>query len=267
MKKSKGYLIYFVALVSLLVPAANAQAAIKVFTFQGVINHIEDYISAIDGSVANGTPFDGFCSYDTTTPDHDSDPNGGFYYSTSSLFGISLKVGNYVFRTVTNGVFYTISVGNNQQGDSLLFESDRNVCSKPLVAPYVNLTFSDGTGTPISNDSLPLAVPNVNAWNNGVTLQLGASCGDVYITGIITSVSDVPPQIPTRPSLSFGKALEIHWQTSWGYIYQVQRSMDLITWIDVGEAVIGDGGTLSQFVSTEADTRAFYRTEIMNFLH
>lgn len=61
------------------------------------------------------------------------------------------------------------------------------------------------------------------------------------------------------PRLFFASGIE--WPTAVGEMYQVQWSLDLSTWHDLGEAVLGDGELATVYDDIGSINRRFYRVE------
>jgi len=254
------------ALSCVLLLLASAKAEIKNFTFHGTISEVADQGFVLDGSITNGTTFEGFYVFDSSVADSNSDPTVGDYRFTNSAFGVVLKVGHYVFRTNPRHVNFLIEVVNRPGSDSHLIRSYNNVCSQPLSVDHIAWQLDDSAGTAVTNDFLPPNPPVLASWQSvfGLTVTENPFVG-FWLRGLVTSISEASAIIPERPTATLSDAVEVRWPSRVGYFYQVQSSEDLEKWTDVGEPVLGDGTELSRFFARQAGKNIYYRAEIANF--
>ncbi len=70
-----------------------------------------------------------------------------------------------------------------------------------------------------------------------------------------------------RAAFTDGGLMRIQWQTIAGKSYLVQRSADLLTWTNLGDAVLGDGTVAfgTDPVAPTPDSRSFYRVILAEF--
>lgn len=241
-----------------------AKAENILFTFSGTITYLDDRELILDGSIANGTAFNGFYIFNSNASDTNTDATVGDYQFTTSSFGVVIKIGNYVFRTNPQNVDFLIEVVNRPERDNYLFRSYNNVCSRPLLVEHISWQLDDSGGTALTNALLPLTPPNLNEWESmyGLTVQGGG--GRFLIRGKINSITETPSTTPHQPTLAILTAIELKWQSRLGDYYQIQSSEDMQTWTNVGEPVLGDGTELSRFFSRQSGS-TFYRATIEYF--
>jgi hypothetical protein len=251
------------ALLLLAGPAAHAE--LKNFSFQGTVREIEDDSFELDGSITNGSHFEGFYIFDAGVTNSNSDPTVGNYEFTNSSCGIVVKLGNYVFRTNPRHVDFLIELVNRPGDDDQVIRSYNNICSQPIFIEDLALQFVDPTGTALDDVALPMVPLNLAAFGDpsyGLTVE---SVRGVIIRGTVNSLTNVPAVIPQPPSTTIGPAVEVKWPSEIGYFYQIQSSEDMITWANVGQPIMGDGTNLSQFFPQSHGRRVFYRAQIANF--
>lgn len=241
-----------------------AKAENIVFAFSGTITHLDDRQRILDGSIANGTKFNGFYIFNSNATDANSESTVGDYRYTTSSFGVVIKVGNYVFRTNPQNVDFLIEVVNRPESDNYLFRSYNNVCSKPLQVEHISWQLDDFDGTALANTLLPLTPPKLNEWESMFGLTVDGGGASYFFRGEIDSITRTPPTTPHQPTLDILTAIELKWQSRLGDYYQIQSSEDMQTWINVGEPVLGDGTELSRFFARQSG-KVFYRTKIEYF--
>ncbi len=245
----------------------SARAEIKNFTFQGTIESVDDMNFVLDGSITNGASFEGFYVFDSAVADSSSDPTVGRYQFADSAFGLTVKVGTYTFRTNPRHVDFLIEVVNRTGQDNYLIRSYNNVCSQPLMISDITWQLDDPSATALTNDLLPLAPPDLSAYQSLVGLTLDGGFESFFVRGRVKSISETPAVIPERPAVEILDAVEVRWPSRLGYFYQIQSSEDMVTWTNVGEPVLGDGSALSRFFARQQGRSVFYRAEIANFSH
>ena len=254
------------ALIALLLLGPAAHAELKNFSFQGAVTELQDDSFVLDGSITNGSHFEGFYIFDAAATNSNSDPTVGDYEFTNSTCGIIVKMGSYVFRTNPKHVDFLIELVNRPGDDDQVIRSYNNVSSQPISIDHIAWQLVDDSGTALTNVALPVVPPNLAAFGDpwyGLTVE-GVG-GNLFIRGTVNSITNVPTVIPQPPSTTIGPAIEVKWPSEMGYFYQVQSSEDLITWTNVGKPIMGDGTTLSQFFSQSQGRRVFYRAQIANF--
>jgi hypothetical protein len=263
MKRLAALVISFVLSGSMI----SSRAELKNFRFRGSISRVDDLNAALDGSITNGSPVEGFYIFDTETPDSNPDPTVGDYRSSDRKTGIAVKVGNYVFRTNPRQVDFLIETVNRPEGDNYLLRSYNNICSQPLPIREISWQLDDPSGATADDDSLPLIPPTLSQWQSifGLTIA-GSGQPPLLLRATVEKIDERPTRIDRRPFVKVLDAVEIKWPSQMGYYYQVQRSNDLQHWENIGEPVLGDGGVLSQFVERDARKQYFYRARITNSL-
>lgn len=154
---------------------STAAAASVTFQFQGTVMGVQDYAGELDGSVTVGTPFSGFYTFESTTADHNSEPNLGGYDIPAPPGMFRLVVGNYAFETLP-GQSYTITVANSHPLDGrdrygVIAGGPIGVTGfDPLFAPVIGyytavlLGMSAPPPGPLTSDQLLLTPPILSEW-------------------------------------------------------------------------------------------------------
>ena len=257
------------AVTACLFIATETRSEVKNFTFHGTIAEVQDPNFQLDGSITNGTPFEGFYVFDTSVADSNPDPTVGDYWFSESTFGVVLRMGSYVFRTNPKQVSFLLELVNRPDSDHYLFRSYHNVCSEPLFTGHLAWQLDDSTAAALAGVELPLFPPALTNFqsNFGLTVDgTGTQVGLLYmIRGHVEMIEETPSVIPEPPATTLKEAVEVSWPSKLGYYYQIQVSEDLIQWTDIGAPVLGDGAVLSRFFPQDATKNLFYRAEIANF--
>lgn len=211
---------------------------------------------ALDGSITNGTPFQGYYVFDSTRQDSNPDPNVGDYRYTNSAFGIVIKAGNYVFRSDPANVSFNIQTINRNDGDRYLVTSDRNVSSGKVAISRIAWQL-DGSPYSVSNDRLPL-LPQVltNFATSSLTIE---GPGGLTISAAVDTVSETATTPVGQPFMSIQQAVAVKWESELGRVYQIQYSEDLKNWNVTGELILGEGTTMVRFVEVPIGTKSIYR--------
>lgn len=144
------------------------------------------------GAIRIGDNITGSYTYDPSTAD--SSPNDtriGVYPHLSPPFGIKMNINGLTFDTAPVDILGGITVINGMPGtpnniDEIIVSSMNNVPVNVTDITEISLSFTNHTGTAISNDSLPTNVPEVSSiWNSSV-LRINGHDG-AHITANITS--------------------------------------------------------------------------------
>jgi hypothetical protein len=245
--------------------ALSIFAEVKNLGIQGTITSVIDTSFVLDGSITNGTPFEGYYVFDTRATNSNSDPTVGDYWFNNSAAGIVVKAGNYVFRTNPQHVDFLIELVNRPDSDNYLLRSYNNVCSQPVLVDHIAWQLDDSSGTALTDVVLPETPPVLSNFNQvvGLTVQGGGCPFGYFIRGEVKSAAPNPAVIPESPAVGIREAVEIQWPSVLGYFYQLQASNDMTNWINVGQAVMGDGSTQSRTIPK--GTNAYFRAEIVNY--
>lgn len=257
------------AVTACLFITMEARSEVKNFAFHGTIAEVQDPNFQLDGSITNGTPFEGFYVFNTSVADSNPDLTVGHYWFTESTFGVVLRMGSYVFRTNPKQVSFLLELVNRPDSDHYLFRSYHNVCSEPLFTGHIVWQLDDFTAAALTGSELPLVPPALANFQSsfGLTVDgMSAQGGMPYlIRGHVEVIEETPSVIPEPPATTLKEAVEVSWPSKLGYYYQIQVSEDLIQWTNIGAPVLGDGAVLSRFFSQDVTKNLFYRAEIANF--
>src|SRR3569623_370424 len=149
-------------LLGLLISCAP-RAAVRNFTIEGNVTFIQDMSFQLDPSVTNGTPVKGFYVFDDSAADQNADATVGDYRFTDSAYGVTVRIGKYVFRTNPDHVNFLLEVVNRDQ-DTYLFHSYLNLSSTDLPLGMISWQLDDASGTALDGDGLPIGLPNLSAF-------------------------------------------------------------------------------------------------------
>jgi hypothetical protein len=162
-------------------------------------------------------------------------------------------------------VDFLIELVNRPDSDNYLLRSYNNVCSQPVLVDHIAWQLDDSSGTALTDVVLPETPPVLSNFNQvvGLTVQGGGCPFGYFIRGEVKSAAPNPAVIPESPAVGIREAVEIQWPSVLGYFYQLQASNDMTNWINVGQAVMGDGSTQSRTIPK--GTNAYFRAEIVNY--
>ncbi len=249
----------------LLAGATTVLGEIKNFSFQGVITSLDDPASLLDASVTNGAPIEGFYLFDSNVPAPDPGATVGDYWYTNRAYGIFIKIGPTFFRTNPRQVSFLIEVIDRPDSDHYLLRSHNNLCSEPLFVESISWQLDDSTGTALQDAALLLTPPDLDDFTSVFGLNISGGDMPYSIRGMIQSIAEVPALIQDPPDTTIGSSVEVRWPSQLGYFYQIQKSIDLETWSDVGNPILGDGSVMSMFFATQPNLQETYRVAIANF--
>ena len=240
-----------------------AGTEIRNFTFQGTVDRVDDPDSFLGDSINEDETVEGFYVFDHAASDSNDDPTVGDYQHTNSLFGIVVKIGEYIFRTNPKHVDFLMEMVDGES-DHQVLRSYNNVCSQPVTVEHISSQLNCDSNA-LTNDALPdlpLILTNLNA------------SMDLYIYGVddrfmviaeITSVEQNPTVIQQLPKSIMREASVISWQSQLGCYYQLQTFEDEANWADVGEPILGDGGEISTFLPRPAVGHPSFRAIVKSF--
>jgi hypothetical protein len=154
--------------------------------------------SGLPASIYAGITFSGTYTYNSSTPDSDSDPCVGLYRHDSP-YGMSMLVGGYEFKTApTHTGQFDIEVGNddpvNGLRDYYLVRSYKNISvpSLDLTVGSVTWTLTDSTYDALSSDGLPVIAPVLTDWDYNHFEIYGFGNTYLSIEGAVDQVALVP---------------------------------------------------------------------------
>jgi hypothetical protein len=116
------------------------------------------------------------------------------------------------------------------------------------------LLYLNGATTPI----LTMNTTNRSGTLLGLQNREGACCGSSISAGSVTQL-DYLQVYQTR--LSIYTAIELDFVALLGQTYQLQRSTNLINWINVGSPITGSNQTVQQLFSTRGTNAQFYQLQ------
>lgn len=256
----KRHLLLFAFSMAAALTAAHG--AIRNFSFEGHVTSIQDFGFELDSSVKDGVAVKGFYVYDDSAVDSNTDATVGQFRFGDAAFGITVNVGNYVFRTNPEHVDFLLEVVNRDR-DNYLLRSYHNVSSTGLRVEHIAWQLDDPSGTALASDAMPTAAPNLAAFpETFFGLTIGGGFDGYFIRAVITKVDVTPPVIPEAPEVTIKEAVEVTFPSALGYFYQIEYSHDLEGWTPIGAPVLGDGKVISKFVPKLEQRHLYYRARI-----
>jgi hypothetical protein len=250
-----------VLVCTVLICTTPLRSEIVNFKFSGIVTDADVEESSLDGSVTNGTPFTGFYTYDTAAIDANTNPAVGDYEFTNSVCGVVIKVGSYVFRTSPDHVEFNIEIVNQIKDDSFYFGSFANAATGSQFVESIEWQMEDYSGTALTNDALPTVPPNLNAFPDNNYISIDG--GNFYLICTVQSIGTNPTTVTNPPTAIIYPAVEVSWPSQLGYFYQVQESINLVTWTNCGRPILSTGDPVSYFARQQPQG-SFFRLLISN---
>ena len=202
MERKRKILIWSASILcGLILGPPAAQATLITINIEGMVDLVGDPHGYLGGTISIGDAIMGTYTYDSDTPDQDwlwgspSDIVGRYHYF-SPPYGITLRVGDFVFQTDPSNTEFLLSVVNNNQSGEDIY----------CLNSYNNLPLSDGTfvggisweirdytGTAFSSDALPANAPVLDDWQFNRLDFGGGVLGQAFgVIGHITSATVIP---------------------------------------------------------------------------
>jgi hypothetical protein len=192
------------AIALLLILPAICKAELITLAVTGEVSFVDDYINVFGGSIGSGDLITGTYTYDPATQDSEpSDPAVGLYHHNTAPAGISLTIGGFTFTTDPSSVNFDIRIEDNYLlgEDRYWLQSHSNLdLTGGVGVGFISWQLADHTGTPLSDDSLPLREPDLSGWDttfpggNWIYIE-GSETRTFAIGGSVTSVLIVPEPI------------------------------------------------------------------------
>jgi hypothetical protein len=163
----------------------QVNAALTTFEFTGTVTQVNlDPGDPFNGTIGFGTPFSGFYTFESTTPDSVLAPSTGSYIMSGTSTGMRINIGGNIFSTVD---FLAVGIANNFAGPVDQYTVFAEANSGNLE---IELFFQDGAATVFSNDALPLTPPPMaNFAMRTFSLIALANSNQVQIDGNIDTLS------------------------------------------------------------------------------
>ncbi len=153
--------------------------------FTGQLTSVRDVDGSLEGVFNVGMPFSGEYTFESTTPDSFPDaPDRGLY--EGAVTSVSGAVGNVPFFELPT------FTGRIRVSDTLGADGYRvDAATEFLGAPVsFSLSLGDSTGNVFSDDSLPLAPPQFNAFDSSSFVVELEPDGDALIGELTALVPD-----------------------------------------------------------------------------
>jgi hypothetical protein len=190
------------------------------------ITGVQDTNNLLEGKIKVNDSITGKYTYDSGTPDSNSDPHVGVYKYNSSTYGIKLEAGGFVFETNSSDVDFGISIADNfsyyYNWDLFTLESNNNSeLSNGLLVIYIGWGLIDTTGNALSSDALPTTAPVLSDWEENILIIMGSSSSYPYDSYFI--MANV-----TKVTKSRSKARDVHFSTQPILIWLFERFPNLV---------------------------------------
>ena len=186
------------ALALSLGAAGSAAAQDVTFSFSGTITVADN---SPFPEVTVGMPFTGTYTFNLSTPDSNSSEPVGEYWHSGPPYGLTIQVGNRMFRTDTTtahpGPEFLVSVSNdynNQDTYLLLSRYNLPVDGHPVEALFWQL--DDPTMAQLSSTALPAVPPDPAQWQQWAGWYVIGPNFSWVIRGEVTSVTVGGPACP-----------------------------------------------------------------------
>jgi hypothetical protein len=156
------YRLLAVSLVALIVsvlgsitpqPAAAATDSQITIALTATVDEVSDYYNLLGGAIHPGDTITGTYTYNAAANDSNSSPNVGDYWHTTAPYGVSLKVGGFVFETDPQNVSFLVDLVNNlYDRDNYLFRSYNNrFLSNGVRVTHIAWQLDDTTRTALKS--------------------------------------------------------------------------------------------------------------------
>lgn len=146
----------------LVVMVTSAQAAPVTFSFSGTVIQI-NFSNGTPTEFAIGDTFSGTYTFDSTTPDSNTSPNLGDYYTP--LTPLSATVGSYSASANSGAIL----IRDNVPVEDYYFLQTNSLTGPTVLGlpvTFFGLELHDSTGTVYNNDSLLLLPPDLQDYDS-----------------------------------------------------------------------------------------------------
>jgi hypothetical protein len=163
--------------------------------------------------IAEGTPFTGAYTFNTSTPDSNPMNEVADFMHTMTPYGVTVTIGTHVFRTNPLNVNFLIELVNDYESmDNYIFHSYTNIDTDTVRIDMISWQLDDPTRTLLSSTTLSPAAPDVARWQqnfgldimgstNWMPFMLRGMISDVRLgAGAFDNVGTVGPQGPVGPA-------------------------------------------------------------------
>lgn len=173
--------------------AAHAETVCIAITAE--IAYMDDPSGTLPETIGVGDVITGTYVYESTTPDTNGAPTVGDYWHTTAPFGITLNLGEYVFRTDPDNVNFLVEIVNDHgdpPGDNYLLRSYTNLFDIGSNSEnHISWQLDDPTSTALSSEALPVVPPVLADWQSifGLDIMSGFFFDGFLIRSHVTSAS------------------------------------------------------------------------------
>ena len=117
--------------------------------------------------IAVGTPFSGTYTFSLGAVDENSFPTVGDYWHRSAPYGVTVRIGNRVFRSDASAPEFLIEVSDNHSNsDNYVFISYRNQPTDGVDVGLIYWQLDDPTQSVLSSPALLATPPVLSEWQH-----------------------------------------------------------------------------------------------------
>lgn len=188
---SLRFLVVALTVAAVMALQPRAEAFPITFHFAGIITSVDDQDNVLEGAVQAGHPFSGNCTFDSTLLDlRPSDPTIGLYGPPGPEISMDVDTLSLLISSGDVG----ISVANKSYGDSFTIAQVGQLQADELTILELGVSLNDARGAVFDDDSLPLAPPELNAFQSRQLRIQGEKPGsrDLFIYGDVTMLTPEP---------------------------------------------------------------------------
>ncbi len=157
--------------ITTVLPSKDVKIAIT-----AKVSDVDDRANILGESVKVGDTITVQYIYNPTIKDTNTDETVGDYQHNKKPYGITLKVGDLVFKTDPNNVDFLVELVNRDMQDNYLLRSYNNLpLATGFPVSHIAWQLDDQTGKALSSDSLKKTPtpPVLNKWSSifGLTIE------------------------------------------------------------------------------------------------
>jgi Collagen triple helix repeat (20 copies) len=170
----------------LLAAPVAAHAQDVTFRFSGTISEVDN---SPFSDIAPGTPFSGTYTFNLGAADENSLPSVGDYWHRAAPYGVTVRIGNRVFRSDPSAVEFLIEVADNHSAsDNYLFISYRNAPTDGVDVGLIAWQLDDPTQSALSSPALLGTPPVLSQWQDFFGLNIEGPNFEYLLRGHVTSI-------------------------------------------------------------------------------
>jgi hypothetical protein len=142
--------------------------------------------------IVEGQPFTGTYTINAAAPDENLSAQIGDYWHRSTPYGVTVRIGDRVFRTDPDAVEFLVETVNGfHHIDNYVFQSYRNLAIGDVTVDQISWQLDDPAHSALSSDALPATPPVLSQWQEIFGLDVTGEFGtdSFFIRGHITSIA------------------------------------------------------------------------------